>query len=694
VGAALGLRGLVGHLYGAATLSSLQTAVEMAVPTVLAALACSVAVLLERPDLPASRAVRAQGTGGALVRASLLWALVVPVVVGLLVVRGEEAGLFDPAYGQSLMVLVLTAGSVGAVVLGARVAQRADRHRAAAADRERLQYLLDGTPVGIFETDASGHRTYVNQRWRELTGADRVTGDDWREVLHPDDRDRVAAEWAAAIDRAEPYAGRYRYLREDGSVTWVDTTTTAIRNPDGSVSRWLGSVTDVTEQVEATRNLWTSERRYRSVVASMAEGVILQDSEGTVLTSNQAAHRILGAEPGDLAGRRAADRTWQVVADDGSLLPDDELPGRRALLTGRPVRGATVGIQQQDGSVTWLEVNAEPLLDSGPDGAPVVTGVVTTFADVTDARAAARALARSEEQFRSAMEHAPVGMAIVALDGTFMEVNHALCRLVDYDELDLLGKTFQQITHHDDLRSDLDKLALLTAGTIDHYEMEKRYIRRDGEIVWVLLAVSMARDVDDAPAYYVAQVQDVTAARAAQERLEHQALHDPLTGLANRDLLMDRLSHALARSARSGLRTLVMFCDLDHFKDVNDTLGHETGDHVLVTVADRLRAAVRPGDTVARLGGDEFVVVAEQLPGAEAERALADRVQAVLDKPVRIGGTEVRMGASLGLAVAGPDADARSLLREADAAMYRAKARGRGRYAVSHETPVGAVDRT
>jgi diguanylate cyclase (GGDEF)-like protein/PAS domain S-box-containing protein len=688
----IGFVSLVGHLFGAEDLSRLQGAVSMVPPTVPIALCATVAVLLERPELPASRAVRASGPGGALVRASLLWALVVPVMLGLAVVRGEEAGWFDPAFGQGLMVLLLTGGSIGAVVLGARVEQRADRHRAAAADRERLQYLLDGTPVGIFETDAQGRRTYANLRWRELTGiSDDIAGTDWLGALHPADRERVAAEWASALEWGEPWTGRYRYLRSDGSVRWVDTAATAIRNPDGSTQRWLGSVTDVTEQVEASQQLRASERRYRSVVATMAEGVILQDAEGLLVTANQAASRIMGVDLAQLYGTRPVDPGWSVVREDGRPFGQDELPARRALATGKPVRDVTLGLQRRDGIHTWLVINAEPLHDVGADGMPVVTGVVTTFTDVTEARAASRALARSEEQFRSAMAHAPVGMALVALDGSFMEVNHALCRLVGYDEADLLGLTFQQITHAEDLGSDLDNLGLLTRGAIDHYTMEKRYITRGGDVVWVRLAVSMARDEADAPAHYIAQVQDISAERAAHAKLEHQALHDPLTGLANRDLLMDRLAHALARSTRSGHRTMVMFCDLDHFKEVNDSLGHEAGDAVLVTVADRLRAAVRPGDTVARLGGDEFVVVAEGVVTADDQVALAARVQAVLDQPVHVGDRDVRSGASIGVAVAGPDADARSVLREADAAMYRAKARGRGRYEMSHESPVGAL---
>jgi diguanylate cyclase (GGDEF)-like protein len=213
--------------------------------------------------------------------------------------------------------------------------------------------------------------------------------------------------------------------------------------------------------------------------------------------------------------------------------------------------------------------------------------------------------------------------------------------------------------------------------------MEKRYLTRDGDVVWVLLAVSLARDELDLPAYFIAQIQDVTDARAAQQRLEHRALHDPLTGLPNRDLLMDRLSHSLARGARGGTSTAVMFCDLDRFKSVNDTYGHEAGDQLLVAVADRLREVTRPGDTVARLGGDEFVVVVEGVRDLDAVRALAERVRRAMAEPVRVGARTVRTDASIGVAVAAAEDDARSVLREADAAMYRAKALGRGRLEVS-----------
>ncbi len=324
----LGFISLVGHLYGSAGLTSLQTATAMVVPTVPVALASAVAVLLHRPDLPVSRALRAEGTAGELLRRHLGWAMAVPPFIGWLVVRGEHAGLFDPAYGQGLLALVLTAGTVVAVVLGARTAARGEHARTAVEDRERLQFLLDGTPVGIFETDADGRRRYVNRRWRELTGAVPTDGEDgeiWPEVVHPDDLDRVVADREAAAADGREYVGRYRYLRPDGTVRWVDSNATAIRAADGTVARWLGSVSDVTDQVEADLLLADSERRYRSVVATMAEGVVLQDAEGVIVTANDAACRVLGLELGADAGR-PLDRPALASRARGRV----RLPGRRA----------------------------------------------------------------------------------------------------------------------------------------------------------------------------------------------------------------------------------------------------------------------------------------------------------------------------------------------------------------------------
>jgi len=255
--------GALGHLYGVSSFYTLQTATTMAVLTTLAVLAAAAATVVTDPSMPVPAMLTARGTAGVLVRRLLPWALLAPPALGWARLAGEEAGWFDVRFGLSLMVCAITVGAVTATVFGARSAARMDRARQAAADdlellngvlaervaeavaeaeegRERLGFLLERTPVGIFENGADGVRRYVNQRWLELAGVPEGEdpGSDWASVLHPDDRERVVRDWAAAIAVGSEYAARYRYVRPDGTVTWVDVTAVPIRSSSGDVSRW------------------------------------------------------------------------------------------------------------------------------------------------------------------------------------------------------------------------------------------------------------------------------------------------------------------------------------------------------------------------------------------------------------------------------------------------------------------------
>ena len=290
----------------------------------------------------------------------------------------------------------------------------------------------------------------------------------------------------------------------------------------------------------------------------------------------------------------SGDPRWSSLREDGSELPREEHPAAIALRTGRPVRDVTLGVHRPDGSVVWLLVSAEPLGESdNRDEGPTVGGVVTTFTDVTASRAAAAALRRSEEQFRHAMALAPIGMALVELDGHFREVNLSLARLVGYEEDELIGLTFQQITHPEDLEADLDNIAHLLDGSLDHYAMEKRYVTKTGEIVWVHLAVSMATDDHDHPAYFIAQIQDITDSRATQERLAHR----------DGELRAGRVSVVGLRSGKRNRDTLPSVRENGQRHDVTEPQVHGRGVRRLLPVDDG-RAVVAPDRQRQRVATD------------------------------------------------------------------------------------------
>ena len=297
------------------------------------------------------------------------------------------------------------------------------------------------------------------------------------------------------------------------------------------------------------------------------------------------------------------------------------------------------------------------------------------------ARAAARATADAaiERSLGVAFDAAGVGMALTDLDGRFLRVNDGFCKLVGYDREALLdGMALIDVTHPDDESPDIaERQAAIAAGD-QTYRVEKRYIRADHEVVWAVANVTVLRDDRGKPLHLLGVVQEITESKRLQADLTRLALQDPLTGLANRTLLDDRLRVALARAGRHGSLTGVLFLDLDGFKPINDQHGHQVGDEVLKAIAARLRTVLRPADLVARLGGDEFVAICEELSGLEEAHTIASRVEVAIAAPVDTDVGPLTVHASVGLALAegASGADADDLIRRADEAMYRAKNAG------------------
>jgi diguanylate cyclase (GGDEF)-like protein/PAS domain S-box-containing protein len=287
------------------------------------------------------------------------------------------------------------------------------------------------------------------------------------------------------------------------------------------------------------------------------------------------------------------------------------------------------------------------------------------------------------DRFQHAFFAAVVGMAIVTIDGNFLQVNPALCDLVGYDEDDLLRLTHPSITHADDVQQETEQTQRLLAGEIDSFRIEKRYVHREGHEIWSELSVSLVRNEAGRPRYLIAQMVDITDRKLFEQQLLHQAFHDRLTGLPNRALFMDRLDHALARRPREDETIAVLFLDLDNFKVINDSLGHRAGDQLLLTMAERLQTCVREGDTVARLGGDEFTVLLEHITDLTDAILVAQRIAEQSLTLYTIGDREVSVTASIGIAIPGEEGEtADDLIRNADIAMYEAKRRGKARYEV------------
>ena len=316
-----------------------------------------------------------------------------------------------------------------------------------------------------------------------------------------------------------------------------------------------------------------------------------------------------------------------------------------------------------------------------------ITYVKNVESSTSQAEQAKRHLAEmqeSEERFRSAFDHAPIGMALVAPDGRWLQVNQCLCDIAGYSEDEFKGMTFQAITHPDELGDFLTSLKEVVDGQVLTHQMEKRYLHKLGHEVWVLVGVSLIRDSESKCLHLIFQIQDITHRRRAEQQLVHEALHDALTGLPNRAWFMEQLqvSLDLVHSQKDRLFA-VLFLDLDRFKLINDSIGHMVGDQLLIGIANRLTHCVRPGDKVARLGGDEFTILLDDIRSVSEATEVADRIQKHLSKSFNVGGYETFTTVSIGIALSTPEYQLpEDFLRDADTAMYQAKSLGKARHVI------------
>ena len=557
------------------------------------------------------------------------------------------------------------------VVRGIVVNARDVTERKEAEGRYRM--LVEQIPAVTF-VDRGGDSmvpVYVSPQVEGMFGytpEEWMAGRLWRERLHPDDRERILA----SDERFEADGGQvdeeYRLLARDGSVVWIREETVLVRGEGGEPLYVQGILTDITERKVAEEALRESERRFRAITQHSSDIVTLLGATGTIRYQSPSVERILGYGQEEMIGNGAF----------GYVHPDDLERVEMAFTEGLmdPTRRPSVEyrFRHKDGRWVWLES-----LGANRLGDPGVGEYVVTSRDITVRKQAETRLREAEERFRRSFEDAAIGMALVGTDGRWLRVNRSLCEIVGYPEEELLGKTFQDITHPDDLEIGLVELPRMLAGEVRTQQIEKRYLRKDGNVVWVLLTISLVHDEGDEPLYFVTQVQDVTGRKRMEERLRRQALHDSLTGLPNRQLFVDRLGHALRRTRRHGNRVAVLFMDLDKFKVVNDSLGHEAGDLLLTVVAQRLQRCLRPEDTLARFGGDEFVVLIDAVHDPAQAVQVAERITEDLRRPFILTGRELYVAASIGIAMGHARThDPDGLLREADTAMYRVKGEGGG----------------
>ncbi len=547
--------------------------------------------------------------------------------------------------------------------------------------RENLHRILNAAGEGICGLDPQGRITFVNKAVTRLTGwqEEELIGRPLHVTLHqpradgsPYPDDECPITMTCRKGTVEHIADEVFWRRNLASFP-VEYLSTPIYKGD----ELTGAVVvfkNVSEHKRTTEALRESENFARTIIQSVNEGIMVFDRDLRYKEWNDAMEELTGLPSAQIVGASALDLFPQFMLPGIDRLLLRSLRGERVISPDTPYR------VPQSGKEGWLVATFSP--HNSPDGKTI--GVVGIVRDISARKLAEEELRESEERYALAARAANDGMWDWDLDTQKVYYSARWKSMLGYmdGEIGASPEEWFSRVHPEDLPAFNAEIGKHIQGETEHFESEQRMLHRDGSYRWMLTRGLAMRD-DDGIAYRMAGSQtDITERKRAEEQLLYDAFHDGLTGLPNRALFTDRLERALERAKRrDDFMLAVLFLDLDRFKVVNDSLGHMTGDQLLIGVARRLASCLRQVDTVARIGGDEFVILLEDIADLGDATIAARRIQESLARPFFLEESEVFTTASIGIAVSSSGYDhAQDVMRDADIAMYRAKALGKARY--------------
>lgn len=504
----------------------------------------------------------------------------------------------------------------------------------------------------------------------------------YEEVMHEDDRAYVRNAIEASVNTGDSFEIEYRIRHADGSIVWVLERGNPIYNDQDEVLALEGYIQDISKRKSVEQSLRETESRYRSIFENSIEGIFQTSAGGEYLIVNSALADIYGySSPDDLM--HALNNIQQKLYVE---------PTRRdEFVHVMAVHGHVSNFESQvykkDGSSIWISENARMVYDDSGK----FLYYEGTVQDITDLRMAQESLRQSEKVAQQSLEtlkhqkfaldkHAIV--TVTDVQGRITYANEKYCKVTGYSLEELIGQDNAIVNsgyHPKGFFKDM--YSVVASGRSWHAEVCNR--AKDGHLYWIDATIAPYMGDDGKPESYITISTNISQRKAAEEKSNHLAFYDQITHLPNRRLLLDRLNQALVASARSGHNGALLFLDLDHFKTLNDTLGHEFGDLLLQQVADRLTACVREGDTVAHIGGDEFVVLLENLSenaveAATQTEAIGGKVLSSLNQPYRLSEHEYQSTSSMGAVLFKDQEHTQDdLLKHGDIAMYQAKAAGR-----------------
>ncbi|WP_068830110.1 EAL domain-containing protein [Pseudomonas sp. BMS12] len=554
------------------------------------------------------------------------------------------------------------------------ITQQREQEQALRDSQERLTLALDSANLGTWDWHIPSGMLYGSERAANLHGL--AVGPYHGEFAHffqqvpEEDQQQMRQAYRELVEgQRQEFLLTYRIQLEAGEQRYLESTAKLYRDERDAPLRMAGILMDITERVQREQRLASSEEKFVTLFQASPEPIcVSRVPDGAFLEINPSFTQTFGWEPAELTGRNALDVGFWVDIEQRQALA-------KKLVRDKQLNNEIAQFRRKDGreltciiSNRYIQVQGQRCL-------------TTTFRDISERQHSEAALKASQEKFAKAFHSSPDAITITERDsGRYIEVNEGFSRLTGYRPEEVIGRSSSELKvwAHPEERERMIE-TIIREGRVYHMEMHGQH--RDGSIKLVEVSVEPI-ELNETPCLLLT-ARDISELKAAQAQVRHLAYHDSLTNLPNRALLMDRLTQQIALLKRHNLHGALLFLDLDHFKHINDSLGHPVGDAVLKMVTARLEASVRQEDTVARLGGDEFVVLISGLEGKRAEvtrqvRQVAEKLRRLLAEPMLLDGHRLQVTPSIGIALVPDHGDnPTDLLKRADIALYRAKDSGR-----------------
>jgi diguanylate cyclase (GGDEF)-like protein/PAS domain S-box-containing protein len=588
----------------------------------------------------------------------------------------KEQGL--AAWRQEAINTLLT---VSAVLLAALALASVYflRYERSARERERaeeslrtLSLAVEQSPVSIVITDPEAVIQYVNPKFESITGysAAEVIGKNPKVLSSGEKSSEEYRDMWAAISAGRIWQGEFHNRRKDGTLFWEWASISPVFNEQGVLQHFVAVKEDITARKQAEEKIGELNRDFVSFLENTSDFVYFKDRNSRFRFCSQTLADITGhASWRDMAGKHDLE---VFPPETAQIYYEEELP---VFETGQPILGKIDPYIDKAGDRGWVSTSKWPLFDA--DGQ--VTGLFGISRDVTERFRSMEKLQLAANVFT----HAREGIMITNASGDILDINEAFSRITGYAREDVLGRNPRMLSSG---RQERTFYEALWHDLIEHgyWYGEVWNRRKNGEVFAVMQTISAVRNEAGHVRQYLALFSDITPMKEHERQLEQIAHFDALTQLPNRVLLADRLHQAMNQARRRDQRLAVAYLDLDGFKAVNDSHGHDAGDQLLITLAARMKAALRDGDTLARLGGDEFVAVMLDLDDIPASLPMLARLLAAAAQPVHVGAQVLQVSASIGVTFFPQldEVDADQLMRQADQAMYQAKLAGKNRYHV------------